>query len=278
MVHQTAQAISSKRIIWTITALLLQVMAFSDSLIWLADKITISPQEGFALSITLLLSCFVAITNPHKSGRTPSLLPTCLWLCSYGLAYLFLPSIVPAAIALISILTFLYSSIAGKRPPIALWMMILLSLPIIHSLQFYLGYPARLISAALTVPLLQLNGFMVSQEGTYLLWQDHLLQFDAPCSGIKMLWAGLFLTSILSFLYQFSVRKTGGALLLCLIIVLFGNVLRTSSLFYLESGLLQRTIPWEHEAIGIIAFSIASLCLLITLDVLNKWRFGKTKA
>src|ERR1700738_5023470 len=71
-----------------------------------------------------------------------------------------------------------------------------LALPVLPSLQFTLGYPMRIISAALAVPLLRAHGLDVARQGTFLLWRDEMIQFDAPCSGVNMLWAGLLLTPV----------------------------------------------------------------------------------
>lgn len=264
---------------WALAVILLQVLAFSDALQWYVQKIWITPEEGFALTATLLLLCFMAIHNYSEKKSPPfSLWPTCLFLIIYGLSWLFFPPIITAGIAITSILTFFYRSFISRKLPVALFLMILLSLPMIHSLQFYLGYPARLLSAALTVPLLRLSGFMVSQEGTYLLWDERMLQFDAPCSGVNMLWAGLFLASIISFLYRFNTLKTLIAVFSCFLVVLLSNVLRTSSLFFLELGLIPKVFPAQHDAVGIVSFSVAALCLLLILESLNKWRFLESKS
>ena len=61
-----------------------------------------------------------------------------------------------------------------------------LSLPLVPSLQFYLGYPLRMLVASLAAPILRLAGFAVVQEGTCLNWAGQLIWIDAPCSGVRM--------------------------------------------------------------------------------------------
>jgi hypothetical protein len=85
-------------------------------------------------------------------------------------------------------------SAAFRERPVAFWGLIALALPVLPSLQFTLGYPMRVISATLAVGLLQAQGLMVARQGTFLLWRDEMVQFDAPCSGVSMLWASLLLT------------------------------------------------------------------------------------
>jgi exosortase/archaeosortase family protein len=141
----------------------------------------------------------------------------------------------------------------------------------VPSLQFYLGYPARFISAKFTVAMLQMQGLPVSQSGTYLQWQGQLIQFDAPCSGVVMLWAGLFLTLFIGWLYQFNRYKTLAAVVIAIIFVLIGNVLRASSLFYLETGMLEVEQPWMHEAVGVAAFLMIAIGIIYTMKRLQLW-------
>ena len=69
----------------------------------------------------------------------------------------------------------------------------LLGLPMASSLQFYLGYPLRVASGAVALVLLRLGGVAVDREGVYLRAGGELVMIDAPCSGMRMLWAGLLL-------------------------------------------------------------------------------------
>ena len=50
------------------------------------------------------------------------------------------------------------SRVLKERPPLAFWGLVALSLPVLPSLQFVLGYPMRIVSATLTVGLLQPAG------------------------------------------------------------------------------------------------------------------------
>ena len=77
-----------------------------------------------------------------------------------------------------------------------------LSLPALPTLQFFGGYPMRVVVAELTAPILRIGGFAVIPEGTCLNWAGQLIWIDAPCSGIKMLWVGMFLTFVLLCLYE----------------------------------------------------------------------------
>jgi exosortase/archaeosortase family protein len=142
-------------------------------------------------------------------------------------------------------------------------------MPLLPSLQHTLGYPMRVVSAALTVVLLNLNGLAVARQGTFLVWRDETVQFDAPCSGINMLWAGLLLTLMGCVLFCLRLVKTMIAVALSILLVIAANVLRASSLFYVEAGMLPQAPAWWHEGIGIAAFTVSAG---ITLWLLNRLR------
>ena len=75
----------------------------------------------------------------------------------------------------------------------------------------------------LTVSL-QGHGLAVARQGTFLVWRDQLVQFDAPCSGVNMLWAGLLLTLMGCVLLRSGVLKVMAAIALSLVLVIAGNV------------------------------------------------------
>ena len=79
--------------------------------------------------------------------------------------------------------------------------LMLLALPIIPPLQFYVGYPLRLATAFVSARLLSLHGLSIDAVGTCLDWNGTLIAVDAPCSGVRMLWTGLYLAMGLVLLY-----------------------------------------------------------------------------
>ena len=131
--------------------------------------------------------------------------------------------------------------------------MLLLSLPVVATAQFYLGYPLRALTAACSVPLLHGLGYAVARQGTALRWAGETVLVDAPCSGIQMLWTGLLAACAMA-----ATRGLGGAATLRLLrhagmVVAAANVLRCVVLFLLEV----RGAPpahWLHEAIGLALF------------------------
>lgn len=161
------------------------------------------------------------------------------------------------------------------------WTLLMLSLPLIASLNFYLGYPLRLAVAQCAVSLLSINGFPVVAEGTSLLWHNQLIEIDAPCSGIKMLWAALYMAAVQLTLKRSSVTQAALYLAFAAATAVLANVLRVTSLFYLEAGII--AAPAEippilafhfesavHTGTGITAFLLVALVLYFTDRRINK--------
>ncbi len=149
------------------------------------------------------------------------------------------------------------------------WVLLCLSLPVVATLNFYLGFPLRACVAAVSSGLLQIAGFGVMLQGTELLWGEHLVQVDAPCSGIKLLWFSCYVAAALASAYR--LRAFGAALLVAGSIpaALIGNVMRVTALFFLETGTLgiardSAMAEWVHQATGVSAFlAIAVLVALV---------------
>jgi exosortase/archaeosortase family protein len=161
-----------------------------------------------------------------------------------------------------------------KSLPPAIAGLLLLALPTIPLLQFYLGYPLRVLVGAVTAPLLQFAGLSVIREGTGLQWNGQLIAIDAPCSGIRMLWAGLFLLCAGAWFYRLSARKTIVAALLALVVIVGGNMLRASALFYLEAEILP--LPSfihpnvAHNGVGIVTFVITAIGIVASAQWLQR--------
>lgn len=241
--------------------LMLAVVAATwDAWRWYADRIATAPEEGAALALTI---AFLFALRWRSPATTPVRTPLPLWTLSallllYAFSFGTLPPIGRAALAVLATLLCLYRALIGRQPPIAFWGLVALSLPVLPSLQFALGFGMRVVSAAATVVLLRAQGFDVSRQGTFLLWQGEMVQFDAPCSGVNMLWAGLLVAFMGSLAQRFGIAKTAGAVTLSVALTLVGNVLRAASLFLIETGHITGLPAWSHEAVGIAAFLLSA--------------------
>ena len=141
--------------------------------------------------------------------------------------------------------------------------LLLLSLPVVSSmqLQFYLGYPLRAFTAWASQGVLASLGLDVARTGTALTWMGRTVLVDAPCSGIRMLWVGMFLTALLSHLTRASVGQFTLNVGIASLVILAGNILRNSLLFVKEAGIV--VLPaWTHETVGLLTFLLSSLLIV----------------
>jgi len=256
---------------YLVTAL---VMAATwDAWRWYVQRVWQSPEEAASLALTVAFLGALGITRRSKEAMRLPLLPVALLLAAFAASYGMLPPVARAAIAIAATLFCGHLVAFKERPPIAFWGLVALALPVVPSLQFVLGYPMRIVCAALSVGLLQVHGLVVERQGTFLVWRDELIQFDAPCSGVNMLWAELLLTLMGCVLFRFSVIKVMIAVVLSLVLAIACNVFRATSLFYVEAGLLPHAQPWWHEGIGIAAFTVSAI---VTLWLLTRLRGRET--
>lgn len=205
-----------------------------------------------------------ALLLGHGPGRAPASIArwgvTILLMLIYVASYPFLPPLIRAVIAMSALAAACSSVWFGKRLTLWLWGLLLLSLPLIPSLNFYLGYPLRVIVGEATSMLLHMNGFAVARDGATLLWNGHQISIDAPCSGVKMLWTGLYLSCALAALQRLSGLRTVALASSALMIVIVANVLRASALFYVEVGIVRNMEPL-HTLIGVVVFVFAAVAI-----------------
>lgn len=244
---------------------------------WYLARVSAAPEEAAALALTVAFLGMVGVARLSRSAspRPLPLVPVALLLAAYAASYALLPPIVRAAIAISATLYCFHLAAFRERPPIAFWGLVALALPVLPSLQFTLGYPMRVVSAALTVGLLQAHGLMVARQGTFLVWRDEMVQFDAPCSGVNMLWAGLLLALMGCVLLRLGALKVMIAVILSVALAIACNVLRASSLFYIESGFVPQAPGWWHDGTGVAAFMLSAA---VTLWLLGRLRDRETLA
>ncbi|MDX6766494.1 MAG: archaeosortase/exosortase family protein [Candidatus Methylacidiphilales bacterium] len=159
----------------------------------------------------------------------------------------------------------------GTGAPPALCLMPFLLLPVADTADFYLGYPLRAFVAEGSALLLRTLGVYVSVSGTGLVHAGREVWVDAPCSGLRMLWFGGWMTLVaatLARLHSLALVWLGLAALVLLIAL---NVLRATLLFFPESGLC--SLPaWSHGAIGAACFLAAGGLILLLAQRLQSFR------
>ncbi|RYF63174.1 MAG: exosortase/archaeosortase family protein, partial [Comamonadaceae bacterium] len=124
------------------------------------------------------------------------------------------------------------------------------------SLQFYAGYPLRVITAEASRWLLA-PGFEVAREGSSLLVDGRLVIVDAPCSGVQMVWLGYFTACAVTLWAERSDRTFLMRLPVVGALVMSGNIVRNAVLVAFE-GAGQPMAVWAHNAFGLAV--LAGVC------------------
>jgi len=223
----------------------------------------------------MLVHTKIAKIANHHAGILMAIQALCFWpvwrwyviaaavctLC-YALIASLAPPIICAAFAMAA-MACSWVSVTGSRPK---WPVILalfaLSLPVVASLQFYAGYPLRMLTAAGASLLLKPFGLDVERLGTTMLWQGRAVLVDAPCSGVRMLWAGAFLACVLASQRTWvGWRSLAAAMVLMIPVVLVANSVRAAALFVLE--IRAEPVPqFLHASVGVATFALAGAAML----------------
>ena len=144
--------------------------------------------------------------------------------------------------------------------------LLLLSLPIVPSINFFAGYPLRLIVSRIAQLILACFGIHAAQEGTLLLVDGRPISIDAPCSGISMLWVQCFFTMLLACYFKVAgARRTAILTAASVVLVLFANSVRAVALilfdcFCQSPGIGAQMIAHEsvvHVWAGLLALMLA---------------------
>jgi exosortase/archaeosortase family protein len=140
----------------------------------------------------------------------------------------------------------------GKAGVIAL---LVLSLPLVASLDFFAGYPLRLAAAELGRGLLWIVGIEAERNGVLLLHCGRLVGIDPACAGVRMLWTACFLAAVLAVRMRLSWRRTLGLLGIAIASVVAGNGLRAALVFLPEAGRVHWP-EWMHPGVGLLVHGL----------------------
>lgn len=230
---------------------------------WAARRLADGSDDPLGLAALAALSLWLARAAPALRVQPQLLwLSTALGLTAAATAAWWLAPPLPAAMLAALALTahlFAWLPAGVARAPLA--GLALLALPLVASLQFYVGYPLRVFTAELSAWLLQAAGQAAERSGAAMTVNGQLAIVDAPCSGVQMAWLAYFAACAVAAFVGLRDAAFLRRMPLVGLVVLAGNVLRNSLLVGLEARPQGLGNAW-HEAIG-----IAMLTIVIGLTV-----------
>lgn len=264
---------AEKKVSFPILILLGQLLAFWSVWRWYWLRLGNSSDEIIGLIPIIIIAFFCFKFESRNGANNKVLILAIITTSIFAITYSFLPPMLRAVIAVTSLTLTISIWRFGKLFHVGIWTLFLLSLPIISSLQFYLGYPMRIIVGEATTLLLKINGLNVFREGVGIHFGEKLIWIDAPCSGIKMLWTGILLSAILVIIYRLNLAKSLIALAISTVIIFIGNIFRAVSLFYLEAEIIKMP-EFTHSAIGVICFVLTCVGIVV---LMQKFRAEKVE-
>jgi exosortase len=230
---------------------------------WYLERLDDGSDEPWAL-VALLAAALLSWPREgfRWNPRDPLLLAAAAFTLLYALLAPFAPPLL-RALAAVAALGCSWISVSGAREKWpAILCLLLLSVPVIASLQFYAGYPLRTLTAGGATALLNAAGVDVTRAGTSMMAYGRTVLVDAPCSGVRMLWTASVLCACLVAIRTHVTWRAMALALLCVLpVVLAVNSLRAALLFLIET--MDSPPPdYLHSLVGIVTFVIAAALLL----------------
>jgi len=242
----------------------LQALALWPHGVWLARRAADGSDDPLGLAALAVFAFVLWRMRPQLriAPQTGWLAGAAALTAIANLALFFAPPLVAALLAAFALGAGMMAwqrADAARAPLVGL---LLLALPLLASLQYYGGYPLRLLTAEASTALLQLAGVAAERSGAAMTVRGQLVIVDAPCSGVQMVWMAYFCACAVAALGALPDGAFLRRLPLVGGLVLVGNVLRNTVLVALEAR-PQGLAPAAHEAIGVAA--LAAVCAAVLL-------------
>ena len=224
---------------------------------WAAARLADGSDDPLGLAALALLALATWRLAPRLRNA-----PSRAWLVTAmaatllaTLAAVSAPPLLAACAAMLALVAGLCAFAPAGTPLLPLAGLSVLALPVVSSLQFYAGFPLRVVTAQLSTWALQLGGLAAERSGSAMQVEGRLVIVDAPCSGVQMVWMAYFCACAVAWWFGLDERRFLKRLAGVGAIVLLGNVLRNSVLVVLEAR--QPNVPaLLHEGIGLAVLAL----------------------
>lgn len=253
--------------------LVLLLVAFWHSVYWFIARTSDNSDEPWGLiSLATVVLLVIAAWNRKASffaaGKLVAISVVLVGI--YCLSFALAPPLVRCLIAVCAIGVVVWHRCAPeKRNAVALFGFLILSSPLIASLQFFVGFPLRLLVTNISAVVMRFSGTLVGVAGTSFEHNNRMILVDSPCSGINMLWAGLYFCFVLCWTKHLSLVRSFMLITFAVTGVLFTNVSRATMLVYVE---ILRDRGFSISEIAHDFVSVSSfLTLSVSIVVFGNW-------
>ncbi len=220
-----------------------------------------------------ILTYWVCLVVVDRAGRQTSFKLGLSWTCcSAFIVLLFaafhrhVPRLVSCGLLFLAVAFMMLATLnrETRRRSLAIVPLAVLSLDLSASLQFYLGWPLRVMVGKMTSLMMMKT---VEPVGAGLSDGVSTVFIDAPCSGVRMLCSSVLLASLVALSARLGSFRTVALVFAGVVVAVLGNSWRAASLFILETRLNMGSTA--HIAIGLIVF-VACAVLIVWLGVYLK--------
>jgi len=238
---------------------------------WAAARLGDGSDDPLGLAALAVLAVAVVRLEPRlRSEPAPGWLAVAVLFTSLATVLgLVAPALLAAVLAALAFAAALAAFAPAGTPVLPLAGLATLALPVVSSLQFYAGYPLRVVTAEASRWLLGLAGFDVSREGSAMRVDGRLVIVDAPCSGVQMVWMAWFCACAVACWRDLPDRVFARRLAFVGAIVLAGNIVRNALLVGPEAR-GSAASAWQHEAIGMAVLGIVCAAVAVLVASARK--------
>lgn len=241
----------------------LQALALWPHGAWIARRAVDGSDDPLGLAALAAAGLLIAWTAPRLRVA-----PHTGWLAAAGaatvaanVALFAWPPLMAGLIAAFALAAGVIAWWPPAAPRLPVSGLLVLALPLVASLQYYGGYPLRVLTAQLSAWALQATGIAAEPSGASMLVRGQLVIVDAPCSGVQMVWLAYFCACVVAAWTGLRDADFVRRLPLVGAVVLVGNVVRNTVLVALESR-PQRLDAALHETIGLAALAAVGAAVI----------------
>lgn len=226
---------------------------------WAASRMADGSDDPLGLAALAVLAWAVWRAAPDLRGTPrPGWLTAALGLSALATASVFCaPPLAGAVLAALALACGLRAFLPHGHAWLPLSGLMVLALPVVSSLQFYAGYPLRVVTAQVSTWALQLAGLQAERAGSAMSVDGQLIIVDAPCSGVQMVWMAYFCACAMGVADSLDDKRFLRALPFVGVLVMTGNIVRNTLLVGLQARHVD--VPgWAHQMIGLVV--LAAVC------------------